>query len=102
MTLMPLIAPEKCIGCGLCVNVCYCGALIMVDNVVTVVIFNVDAIIVVRDGVAVDDVATGSIEVDAIMVVFEDVAGDVVTTAIDQSNAPPGVRDDVVTNSAIF
>lgn len=37
MSLMPLIALEKCIGCGLCVDVCRCGALVMADNVVTIV-----------------------------------------------------------------
>ncbi len=37
MSLMPLIALEKCNGCGLCISVCCCGALIMVNNVVTVV-----------------------------------------------------------------
>ena len=28
---------EKCSGCGLCVSVCSCGALVMVDNVVTII-----------------------------------------------------------------
>ena len=37
MSLMPLIALEKCNGCGLCINVCRCGALVMTDNVVTIV-----------------------------------------------------------------
>lgn len=37
MTLMPIIDCEKCTGCGLCINVCRCGALVMVDNVVTVI-----------------------------------------------------------------
>ena len=34
---MPLIYPEKCDGCGLCVSVCSCNALVLVENVVTVV-----------------------------------------------------------------
>lgn len=34
---MPVVDVEKCNGCGLCVSVCYCGALIMIDNLVTVI-----------------------------------------------------------------
>ncbi len=37
MVEMPLLDREKCNGCGLCVNVCYCQALVMVDNVITVI-----------------------------------------------------------------
>jgi len=37
MAEMPVIAPEKCNGCGLCVSVCYCSALVMVDNIVTII-----------------------------------------------------------------
>ena len=37
MIEMPVLDQEKCNGCGLCVSVCYCNALIFVDNVVTVV-----------------------------------------------------------------
>ena len=36
MAEMPLIDREKCQGCGLCASVCTCGALIIVDNLVTV------------------------------------------------------------------
>lgn len=35
MIEMPTIEPEKCNGCGLCVSVCTCKALVLVDNVVT-------------------------------------------------------------------
>ena len=31
----PLIDTEKCTGCGLCVGVCSCGALILIGNVIT-------------------------------------------------------------------
>jgi MinD superfamily P-loop ATPase len=37
MTVMPVIEIEKCTGCGLCVTVCTCGALSIVDSVVTIV-----------------------------------------------------------------
>lgn len=37
MAEMPFVDREKCNGCGLCVSVCRCGALIMVGNVVTVI-----------------------------------------------------------------
>lgn len=37
MPEMPLIDYEKCTGCGLCVSVCYCGALVMVGNVITLI-----------------------------------------------------------------
>ena len=31
----PVIDTEKCTGCGLCVGVCHCGALILTGTVVT-------------------------------------------------------------------
>jgi len=34
---MPIIDLEKCDGCGLCVGVCTCNALVMVKNVVTII-----------------------------------------------------------------
>jgi MinD superfamily P-loop ATPase len=37
MIAMPVIEPEKCNGCGLCVSVCTCQTLMLVDNVVTFV-----------------------------------------------------------------
>ncbi len=37
MNLIPLIVVEKCNGCGLCISVCRCDALVMVGNVVTAV-----------------------------------------------------------------
>ena len=37
MAELPVVDPQKCNGCGLCVSVCLCGGLIMVGNVVTVI-----------------------------------------------------------------
>lgn len=34
MAEQPLVNPELCNGCGVCVSVCACGALVMVDNVI--------------------------------------------------------------------
>ena len=40
MGQMPIIDEEKCQGCGLCVSVCACGALVIVGNVVKAVEVN--------------------------------------------------------------
>ena len=37
MTIMPRLNRELCDGCGLCLTVCYCGALVIKDNVLYVV-----------------------------------------------------------------
>ena len=37
MVLRPVIYPDKCNGCGLCVSVCSCNTLILVNNVITIV-----------------------------------------------------------------
>jgi MinD superfamily P-loop ATPase len=34
---MPLIDRDKCQGCGLCVSVCACGALMIEDRAVSIV-----------------------------------------------------------------
>ncbi len=31
---MPITFPEKCNGCGRCLEVCQCGALTLVNNVI--------------------------------------------------------------------
>ena len=37
MAEMPVIEPQKCNGCGLCVCVCRCNALVVVNNVITII-----------------------------------------------------------------
>ena len=34
---MPVVHQEKCNGCGLCIMTCACNALLLIENVVTVV-----------------------------------------------------------------
>jgi MinD superfamily P-loop ATPase len=34
---MPVVDQERCNGCGLCISVCTCNALVMIENVVTVI-----------------------------------------------------------------
>lgn len=36
MAEMPLVVPEKCNGCGLCISICSCKGLVLVNNVITV------------------------------------------------------------------
>ena len=35
MSVLPVLDPARCDGCGLCVTVCRCGALVMTGNTVT-------------------------------------------------------------------
>ena len=37
MPFMPQIDDEKCDNCGLCVSVCICGALVYIEETVTVI-----------------------------------------------------------------
>lgn len=37
MAEMPVIIQEKCNGCGLCISVCSCKALALVENMVTII-----------------------------------------------------------------
>ena len=37
MAKMPVIDQEKCNGCGLCISVCSCNALVLVEDVVTII-----------------------------------------------------------------
>jgi len=34
---MPVIDPQKCDGCGLCVGVCHLNALVIVNNIITII-----------------------------------------------------------------
>jgi len=33
----PVIDLEKCNGCGLCITVCNCGVIVLVNNIVTII-----------------------------------------------------------------
>ena len=37
MAEMPVIIQEKCDGCGLCIAVCSCGALILVEGKIALI-----------------------------------------------------------------
>ena len=37
MIKMPVINQEKCARCGLCISVCKCNALVMIENTVTII-----------------------------------------------------------------
>ena len=37
MVVMPIIDLEKCDGCGLCVTVCRCNALVLVNTTITII-----------------------------------------------------------------
>ena len=37
MVEMPVIDKEKCNGCGLCISVCSCNALVLVDNTIIII-----------------------------------------------------------------
>jgi MinD superfamily P-loop ATPase len=37
LSTLPVLDPTKCDGCGLCVTVCRCGALVMTGEIVTLV-----------------------------------------------------------------
>lgn len=37
MHIVPLIDSDKCNGCGLCISVCEPKALVLIDNVVTII-----------------------------------------------------------------
>ncbi|MFC2065536.1 DUF362 domain-containing protein [Chloroflexota bacterium] len=42
MAEMPTIDQSKCNGCGLCLSVCACGGLLLVDNVITIISVDCD------------------------------------------------------------
>ena len=37
MAEMPKIDREECDGCGLCISVCDCGAIVLIGNTITIV-----------------------------------------------------------------
>ena len=36
MAELPIIDREKCNGCGLCISVCSCNALVLIDNMIKI------------------------------------------------------------------
>ena len=36
MPEMPKLDLEKCDSCGLCISVCSCGAIVVIDNAITI------------------------------------------------------------------
>ena len=37
MVEMPQVDLEKCTGCGKCVNICHCGAIVLMNDKVTII-----------------------------------------------------------------
>jgi len=37
LSIMPIFDQTKCDGCGLCVTVCKCGALVMTEKLVAII-----------------------------------------------------------------
>ena len=37
MTEMPIIDRDRCNGCGLCVTVCSCQSLVLIDDMITII-----------------------------------------------------------------
>ena len=37
MAEIPVIDPQKCDGCGLCVGVCHLNALVIVNSIITII-----------------------------------------------------------------
>jgi len=37
MVEMPVIVAQKCDGCGLCVGVCHCNALAIINNIIAII-----------------------------------------------------------------
>ena len=37
MIEMPVLDHEKCNGCGLCISVCSCSALVLVGNIIAII-----------------------------------------------------------------